>query len=69
MGNDGSKGVKAIKAAGGQVLAEAEVSAVIFGMPREAIATGMVDKVVPLDRMPGEIMQRCRAPAIEADLM
>ncbi len=59
MGNDGSKGVKAIKAAGGQVLAEAEVSAVIFGMPREAIATGMVDKVVPLDRMPGEIMQRC----------
>jgi two-component system chemotaxis response regulator CheB len=60
MGNDGSKGVKAIKAAGGQVLAEAEDSAVIFGMPREAIATGLVDKVLTLERMPGEIMHRCR---------
>jgi two-component system chemotaxis response regulator CheB len=59
MGNDGCKGVKAIKSAGGQVLAESEETAVIFGMPREAIATGVVDKVVPLDRIPGEIMQRC----------
>ncbi len=59
MGNDGSKGVKAIKAAGGQVLAESEDSAVIFGMPREAIATGMVDKVVQLEKIPGEIMLRC----------
>lgn len=59
MGNDGSKGVRAIKAAGGQVLAESEDSAVIFGMPKEAIATGLVDKVVPLDRMPREIMLRC----------
>lgn len=59
MGNDGSKGVRAIKAAGGQVLAESEESAVIFGMPREAIAAGVVDRVVPLDKMPGEIMQRC----------
>jgi two-component system, chemotaxis family, protein-glutamate methylesterase/glutaminase len=59
MGNDGSKGVKAIKACGGQVLAESEDSAVIFGMPREAIATGMVDKVLSLDQIPGEIMQRC----------
>ncbi len=59
MGNDGSKGVRAIKSAGGQVLAEAEDTAVIFGMPREAIATGLVDKVVPLDRMAGEIMLRC----------
>jgi two-component system chemotaxis response regulator CheB len=59
MGNDGSKGVKAIKAAGGQVLAESEGSAVIFGMPKEAIATGMVDKVLSLDKIPEEIMQRC----------
>jgi two-component system chemotaxis response regulator CheB len=59
MGNDGRKGVRDIKAAGGQVLAESEDSAVIFGMPREAIATGMVDKIVPLDCIPGEIKQRC----------
>jgi two-component system chemotaxis response regulator CheB len=59
MGNDGRNGVREIKAAGGQVLAESEDSAVIFGMPREAIATGVVDKIVPLDRIPEEIMQRC----------
>ncbi len=59
MGNDGCHGVKAVKAAGGQVVAESESSAVIFGMPREAIATGAVDKVVPLDQMAGEIMVRC----------
>lgn len=59
MGNDGSKGVRAIKSAGGQVIAEAEESAVVFGMPREAIATGIVDKVVPLDQMAQEITKRC----------
>jgi two-component system chemotaxis response regulator CheB len=59
MGNDGSRGVKAIKGAGGEVLAEAEESAVVFGMPREAIATGLVDKVAPLERMAKEIILRC----------
>jgi two-component system chemotaxis response regulator CheB len=59
MGNDGSLGVRAIKEAGGQVLSESEESAVIFGMPRAAIATGLVDAIVPLDRIPDEILVRC----------
>lgn len=59
MGNDGSRGVRAVKSAGGQILAEAEESAVVFGMPREAINTGLVDKVAPLDRMAREIILRC----------
>lgn len=59
MGNDGSKGVKAVKNSGGEVLAESEESAIVFGMPREAIATGLVDKVVPLSRMAREITLRC----------
>ena len=59
MGNDGSKGVQAVKAAEGMVLAESEESAVVFGMPREAIATGLVDKVSPLNRMAREIILRC----------
>lgn len=59
MGNDGSKGVKAVKAVGGAVLAEAEDSAVVFGMPREAIATGKVDCVVPLERMAAQIYSMC----------
>jgi two-component system chemotaxis response regulator CheB len=48
MGNDGSKGVVAVKERGGQVLAESEDSAVVYGMPREAVATGCVDRIVPL---------------------
>ena len=59
MGNDGSRGVREVKAAGGAALAEAEESAVVFGMPREAIATGLVDKVAPLERMAREIVLRC----------
>lgn len=55
MGNDGSKGVRDVKAAGGVVLAEAEESAVVFGMPREAIATGVVSGIAPIDRMSREI--------------
>ncbi|AJE03677.1 protein-glutamate methylesterase/protein-glutamine glutaminase [Geobacter pickeringii] len=61
MGNDGSKGVRAIKEAGGMVLAESEKSAVVYGMPKEAAATGMVDKVLPLERMLAEIKLRCGA--------
>lgn len=59
MGNDGSQGVRTIKEAGGGVLAEAEESSVVFGMPREAIATGVVDKVVHLDQVTAKIMEFC----------
>lgn len=59
MGNDGSQGVRKIKEAGGGVLAEAEESSVVFGMPREAIATGVVDKVVHLDQVTSKIMELC----------
>ena len=48
MGNDGRRGVEAVKEAGGRVLAESEESAVVYGMPKEAAETGMVDAVVSL---------------------
>ncbi len=60
MGNDGAEGTAAIAKSGGRVLAESEESAVIFGMPQEAIRTGMVDKVVSLGGMAAEIAARCR---------
>jgi two-component system chemotaxis response regulator CheB len=59
MGKDGREGVRAIRQQGGQCLAESEESAVIFGMPQEAIRTGCVDKVLPLGRMTEEIVLRC----------
>ena len=59
MGNDGAQGVRAVKAAGGRVLAEAEGSCVVFGMPKEAIATGQVDQIVPLPHVCKEILRYC----------
>lgn len=55
MGDDGKRGVVEIKEKGGYTIAEAESSAVVFGMPNEAIKTGAIDKVVPLYEIPGEI--------------
>src|SRR5690242_4505789 len=49
MGNDGSRGVQAIKSAGGYVIAQDEATATIFGMPQEAIKAGAVDQVLPID--------------------
>jgi two-component system chemotaxis response regulator CheB len=49
MGNDGTNGVKAIKSAGGLVLAQDEATCVIFGMPAEAIKSGAVDQVLGID--------------------
>ncbi|MDT8070647.1 MAG: chemotaxis response regulator protein-glutamate methylesterase [Terriglobia bacterium] len=51
MGNDGSRGVQAIKAAGGHVIAQDEATAVIFGMPSEAIKTGAVDQILPIEQV------------------
>jgi len=48
MGDDGREGVQAVKQAGGRVIAESESTAVIFGMPQQAIRTGAVDWVLPL---------------------
>ncbi|MGH9569119.1 MAG: protein-glutamate methylesterase/protein-glutamine glutaminase [Candidatus Angelobacter sp.] len=58
MGNDGSKGVQAIKAAGGYTIAQDESSAVIFGMPQEAIKTGAIDVVQPVEQILGTIERR-----------
>jgi two-component system chemotaxis response regulator CheB len=51
MGDDAAKGVVDIKKAGGIVLAEAEETAVVYGMPKAAVATGCVDEVLPLPRL------------------
>jgi two-component system chemotaxis response regulator CheB len=55
MGNDGKKGIVEIKGQGGYTIAESEETAIVFGMPHEAIKTGAVDKILPLDEIPKEI--------------
>ncbi|MGB8493168.1 MAG: chemotaxis response regulator protein-glutamate methylesterase [Candidatus Acidiferrum sp.] len=49
MGSDGARGARAIKSAGGLVLAQDEATCVIFGMPAEAIKAGVVDQVLGID--------------------
>lgn len=57
MGDDGKEGLSAIKEKKGKVFAESEESSIIFGMPKEAINTGEVDKVLPLSKIPEEIIK------------
>ena len=48
MGKDGAAGMLAMKRAGAATIAQDEASCVVFGMPKEAIALGAVDEVLPL---------------------
>jgi two-component system chemotaxis response regulator CheB len=51
MGKDGAVAMLEMHRAGAYNLAQDEASCVVFGMPREAIALGAVDEIVPLDKM------------------
>jgi two-component system chemotaxis response regulator CheB len=63
MGSDGTNGLKRMKQAGSFNIAQDEASSVVFGMPREAIRAGVIDRVLPLDRIPGEILRALPALA------
>jgi two-component system chemotaxis response regulator CheB len=56
MGDDGRLGAQAVRASGGRVIAESEETAVIFGMPQQAIRTGSVDRVLPLHEVAASIL-------------
>jgi two-component system chemotaxis response regulator CheB len=65
MGGDGSRGVLALKAAGGAVFTEDPQGAVVPGMPEGAIATGAVDRVVPLGQMADALVAHIAAAAAQ----
>lgn len=56
MGKDGAVGMLEMKRAGAYNFAQDEASCVVFGMPKEAIAAGGVDEVVPLQDMASRVM-------------
>jgi len=58
MGSDGAKGSQSVKASGGHVIAQDEVTSVIFGMPAEAIKTGAVDQVLGIDAIVPAVEKR-----------
>lgn len=57
MGADGAEGLLEMKQAGAKTIAQDEDSCVVFGMPKEAIKMGAVDKVIPLNQIAGEIIR------------
>jgi two-component system chemotaxis response regulator CheB len=59
-GVDGAAGVRSIRARGGRVLVQDEGECEIPGMPRAAIATGAVDRVLSIDEMPDALMELTR---------
>lgn len=58
MGKDGTLGIIKIKEKGGYTIAQDEKTSVVFGMPKEAIKTGKVDRVVPINEI-GPFMVSC----------
>jgi two-component system, chemotaxis family, protein-glutamate methylesterase/glutaminase len=57
MGDDGAQGLKEMREAGAATIAQDEASCVVFGMPREAIAKGAADFVLPLQRIAGHTLE------------
>jgi two-component system chemotaxis response regulator CheB len=59
MGADGALGMQALRQAGAITIAQDEASCVVFGMPKEAIALGAVQHVIPLDQIAWKMMELC----------
>ncbi len=63
MGHDGAEGLLRMKEAGAFTIAQDEASCVVFGMPRVAIEKGAAREVLPLDGIPGRLVQLFRQHA------
>ncbi|MCX2864277.1 MULTISPECIES: protein-glutamate methylesterase/protein-glutamine glutaminase [Roseateles] len=61
MGADGAKAMKVMKDAGSYNFVQDEATCVVFGMPREAIAAGAADEVLPLQQIAPRLIERLRS--------
>ncbi len=64
-GTDGTLGLKAVKGAGGMVMVQEEKQARYDNMPRNAIETGLVDFILPVEKMASELLKYIQHPYIE----
>jgi two-component system chemotaxis response regulator CheB len=67
MGDDGSEGLGAIKAASGMTVAQSEDTCVVSGMPRAAILKGYANKIIPLDGVAAFLVQHYGAERSSAE--
>ncbi|MDC8784512.1 protein-glutamate methylesterase/protein-glutamine glutaminase [Roseateles koreensis] len=63
MGADGAKAMRVMKDAGAYNFVQDEATCVVFGMPREAIAAGAADEVLPLQQIAPRLIERLRSTA------
>jgi two-component system chemotaxis response regulator CheB len=63
MGKDGAAGMVELQRAGAYTYAQDEASCVVFGMPKEAIAQGGVNEVLPLDEIAAAVLARLAVPS------
>jgi two-component system chemotaxis response regulator CheB len=49
MGDDGVAGLRAVRSAGGEIIAQDEATSVVFGMPGAAVSAGLVDATMPVE--------------------
>lgn len=64
MGDDGAGGLKEMKEAGAQTIAQDEKTSVVWGMPGEAVKRGAVDKILPLERIADALMRFAQDSAV-----
>jgi two-component system chemotaxis response regulator CheB len=57
MGSDGAEGMAELKRGGARTIAQDEATSVVFGMPKEAIALGCVDEVLPLPSIAARVLR------------
>ncbi len=57
MGDDGVAGLRAVRKAGGRIIAQDEKSSVVWGMPGVAVAAGLADEVLPLEEIAARLSQ------------
>jgi len=60
MGDDGARGMAEMHEAGAYTIAQDEATSIVYGMPKEAVARGGVDKIVALDHIAHEILSADR---------
>ena len=56
MGHDGLDGTRELKKSGARIFAQDEDTCVVFGMPKAVVEADLVDKVLPLERIAGEVL-------------
>jgi two-component system chemotaxis response regulator CheB len=59
MGDDGARGLLEMKEAGALTIAQDEQSCVVYGIPKEAVKLGAVDRVLTLATIAGTVVQEC----------